>query len=31
MCFVLAIEALLLVGVVILNVLMVKYYKLREL
>jgi hypothetical protein len=30
MCFILAVEALLLVGVVVLNILMVKYYKLRE-
>lgn len=30
MCFVLAVEILLLIGVVVLNVLMVKYYKLRE-
>lgn len=30
MCCVLALEVLLLIGVVVLNVLMVKYYKLRE-
>lgn len=30
MCFVLAVEVLLLIGVVVLNILMVKYYKLRE-
>jgi hypothetical protein len=30
MCFVLAVEILLLIGVVVLNVLIVKYNKLRE-
>jgi hypothetical protein len=30
MCFILVIEVLLLIGVVAINFLMVKYYKLRE-
>lgn len=30
MCFILALEILLLIGVVAINILMVKYYKLRE-